>query len=111
MTSDEKIIDELLYQITVEATKISALSSDKISKMNTIFMNSEYSKASHLIGYYSTLRIKQICKGVKKSVALSNLTIYYTWKNIKNAQKNNKFDVSAPTWNDNLNYQMDHILI
>ena len=111
MTSDEKIRDELLYQITVEATKISALSSDKISKMNTIFMNSECSKASHFIGYYSTLPIKQICKGVKKSVALSNLTIYYTWKNIKNAQKNNKFDVSAPTWNDNLNYQMDHILI
>ena len=48
---------------------------------------------------------------MKKSVALSNLSIYYTWKNIKNAYKNNKFDVSAPTWNDNLNYQMDHIPI
>ena len=57
MTSDEKIRDELLYQITVEATKISAWS-DKISKMNTIFMNSECSKASHFIGYYSTLPIK-----------------------------------------------------
>ena len=29
-----------------------------------------------------------------------NLSIYYTWKNIKSAYNNNKFKISAPTWND-----------
>ena len=29
-----------------------------------------------------------------------NLSIYYTWKNIKSSYKNNKFKTSAPTWND-----------
>ena len=33
-------------------------------------------------------------------MALANLNIYYTWKNIKSAYNNNKFKVSAPTWND-----------
>ena len=36
----------------------------------------------------------------KKSIALSNLSIYYTWKNIKSSYNNNKFKISAPTWND-----------
>ena len=33
-------------------------------------------------------------------MALSNLSIYYTWKNIKSSYNNNKFKISAPTWND-----------
>ena len=33
-------------------------------------------------------------------MALANLSIYYTWKNIKSKYKNNKFKISAPTWND-----------
>ena len=37
---------------------------------------------------------------VEKIIALSNLSIYYTWKNIKSSYKNNKFKISAPTWND-----------
>ena len=35
-----------------------------------------------------------------KYVALSNLSIYYTWKNIKMSYNNNKFKISAPTWNE-----------
>ena len=35
----------------------------------------------------------------KKVIALSNLRIYYTWKNIKSSYNNNKFKISAPTWN------------
>ena len=31
---------------------------------------------------------------------MANLSIYYTWKNIKSEYKNNKFKISAPTWND-----------
>ena len=34
----------------------------------------------------------------KKTVALSNLSIYYTWKNIKSSYNNNKFKISASTW-------------
>ena len=47
-----------------------------------------------LIEYCSVLRISD------KSVALSNLSIYYTWKNIKISYKNNKFKISAPTLNE-----------
>ena len=36
----------------------------------------------------------------KKVIALSNLSVYYTWKNIKSSYNNNKFKISAPTWND-----------
>ena len=36
----------------------------------------------------------------KKVIALSNLSIYYTWKNIKSSCNNNKFKISTPTWND-----------
>ena len=35
-----------------------------------------------------------------KNTGLVNLSIYYTWKNIKSGYKNNKFKISAPTWND-----------
>ena len=31
---------------------------------------------------------------------LANLSIYYTWKNIKSEYNNNKFKISAPTWNE-----------
>ena len=31
---------------------------------------------------------------------LANLSIYYTWKNIKSEYNNNKFNISAPTWNE-----------
>ena len=33
-------------------------------------------------------------------IALSNLSIYYSWKNIKSSYNNNKFKISVPTWND-----------
>ena len=36
----------------------------------------------------------------EKDTALSNLSMYYTWKNIKSSYNNNKFKISAPTWND-----------
>ena len=35
-----------------------------------------------------------------KYIALSNLSIYHTWNNMKSAYKNNKFEISAPTWNE-----------
>ena len=36
----------------------------------------------------------------EKSIALSNLSIYYTWKNINSSYDNNKSKISAPIWND-----------
>ena len=36
----------------------------------------------------------------EKTIALSNLSIYYTWKNIKSSYNNNKFKISVPTCND-----------
>ena len=36
----------------------------------------------------------------EKIVALSNVSIYYTWKNIKSSYSNNKFKISVPTWDD-----------
>ena len=33
-------------------------------------------------------------------MALANLSIYYTWKNVKSTYNNNKFKISVPTWNE-----------
>ena len=68
--------------------------------MDIIFINSENSRPSE----YHVLELKfadklDLRRGQKR-VALSNLSIYYTWKNIKSSYKNNKFKVSAPTWSN-----------
>ena len=42
-------------------------------------------------------------KNPSKNTALANLSIYYTWKNIKSKYNSNKFKISAPTWNDEFN--------
>ena len=39
-------------------------------------------------------------KDANKNMALANLSICYTSKNIKSAYSNNKFKISAPTWNE-----------
>ena len=44
-------------------------------------------------------------------MALANLSIYYTWKNIKSAYNNNKFKISAPTWNDEFDLPDESYLI
>ena len=43
---------------------------------------------------------KRNLKYLFKNLALANLSIYYTWENIKSEYNNNKFKISAPTWND-----------
>ena len=35
-----------------------------------------------------------------KNMTLANLSIYYTWKNIRSEYNNNKFEIIASTWND-----------
>ena len=69
------------------------------NRMNTIFMNSENSKTSDPHRLLLNLPGKINLKRSNKYVALSNLSICYIWKNIKESYKNNKFKISAPTWN------------
>ena len=59
--------------------------------------NSKISK-SHVLILKLTDKI-DLRRG-EKSIVLSNLSIYYTWKNIKSSYSNNKFKISAATWND-----------
>ena len=68
--------------------------------MDTIFVNSENSRTSkpHLL--ILKLLDKLDLRISKKVIALSNLSIYYTWKNIKSSYNNNKFKTCAPIWND-----------
>ena len=68
--------------------------------MDTTFMNSEYSRNSEPHVLVLKLTDKSDLKIGEKVIALSNLSIYYTWKNIKSAYNNNKFKISVPTWND-----------
>ena len=63
-------------------------------------MNTENSKTYEPHKLRSTVADKLCPKDRNKNKALANLSIYYTWKNIKSAYKNNKFKISAPTWND-----------
>ena len=68
--------------------------------MDTILMNSENSKTFNLHILILKLANKLDLRIGKKVIALSNFSIYYTWKNIKRSYNNNKFKISAPTWND-----------
>ena len=63
-------------------------------------MNSENSKTSKPHVSILKLTDKLDLRRGEKSIALSNLSIYYTWKNIKRSYNNNKFKISALTWND-----------
>ena len=69
--------------------------------MDAIFMNSENSKTSksHILVLKLTNQLD--LRIGKKTMALPNLSIYYTWRNIKSSYINNKLKInSAPTWND-----------
>ena len=63
-------------------------------------MNSENSRTPEYHVLVLKLTDKLDLRKGQKSVALSNLSIYYTWKNIKSSHNNNKFKISAPTWRD-----------
>ena len=74
-------------------------------------MNTENSKTNEPHRFKLDLADKLNLKNPKKNMALANLSIYYTWKNIKSEYKNNKFKISAPTWNETLIYLMVLILL
>ena len=66
--------------------------------MDTTFMISENNKTSD--HHWLLLNLLDKVNFKKWYFGLSNLSIYYTWKNIKKSYKNNKFKISAPTYND-----------
>ena len=65
--------------------------------MDTIFMNSDNNKISKPHILKLKLRSKLDLRLGEKVVTLSNLSIYYSWKNIKSSYNNNKFKISAST--------------
>ena len=68
--------------------------------MKTFFMNSKNSKTNESHRFKYDLIDKLDLKNPNKNMALGNLSIFYTWKNVKSTCKNNKFKISAPTWNE-----------
>ena len=62
--------------------------------MNTL--NSKTNKSNRFVYQFTD---KLNLKNRNKNIALANLSIYYTWKNIKSEYSNNKFKISAPAWN------------
>ena len=63
-------------------------------------MNSENGKTFKFHVLILKLTNKLDLRIGEKAITLSNLSIYYTWRNIKISYNNNKFKISAPTWND-----------
>ena len=63
-------------------------------------MNTENSKTYKPHRFKLDLADKRNLKNLNKDVALANVSIYYIWKNIKSKYSNNRFEISAPTWND-----------
>ena len=68
--------------------------------MDTIFINSKNSRnlKPHILALILVNKLD--LRFGEKVIALPNLSIYYTWKNIKSTYNNNKFKISTPTWND-----------
>ena len=67
-------------------------------------MNTKNSKTSKPHRFKPNLTDKLNLKDPKKNMALANLSIYYTWKNIISEYNNNKFKISVPTQNDTFDF-------
>ena len=68
--------------------------------METFFMNSKNSKTSKPYKFKYDLIDKLDLRNPNKNMSLANLSIYYTWKDVKSTYNNNKFKILAPTWNE-----------
>ena len=81
------------------------IKSIQIKTMGTVFMNCENSKTFEPHVLILKLTDKLDLRWGEKIIALSDLSIYYTWKNIKSSYNNNKFKISVPTWNDKFEFR------
>ena len=77
-----------------------AIISTTFIKMETFFMNTRNSKTNESYRFKYDLINKLDLKNLNKNMALADSSIYYTWKNVKSIYENNKFKISAPTWNE-----------
>ena len=68
--------------------------------MDIIFMNSKKSKTSHPHRLLLNLKDKINLKISDNYIALSNRSLYYTWKSTEKSYKNNRFKISPPTRNE-----------
>ena len=71
--------------------------------METIILNTENSTTNESNNFFDEFTDKVTLKNPNKNISLANLSIYYLWENIKSAYNNNKFKISAPAWNDEVN--------
>ena len=67
-------------------------------------MNTLNSKTNESNGFMYQFTDKLNLKNPNENMSLANLSIYYTWTNIKSEYNNNKFKISAPTWNDTFDF-------
>ena len=65
-----------------------------------IFINTSNSATNKSNEFLYNFIDKLDLKNPNKTIALANLSIYYTWKSIKVSCNNNKFKIIAPTWNE-----------
>ena len=70
--------------------------------MDTIFTNSGNNKTFEPYRLLLNLADKINLKSSDKYIALLNVSIYCTWKNIKKSNKINRFKISVSTWNQKL---------
>ena len=68
--------------------------------METVFINTENNKTSEPHKFRLNLTGKLNLKNPYKNVTLVNLSTYYICKKIKSEYNNNRFKISALTWND-----------
>ena len=68
--------------------------------MEAIFINTLNSNTNESIKFIYQFTYKLNLKNPNKNIALANLSIYYTWKNIKSEYNKYKFKICAPTWKD-----------
>ena len=104
--NSENLLNEIrqiiysLYQSKEITKKVYNNLIRSLQKMDTIFMNLENNKTSKPHVLTLKLTNKLDLRLNNKVIAISNLSIYYTSKNIKGTYNNNKFKISAPTWNE-----------
>ena len=63
-------------------------------------MNRENSKTIESHKFVLNLSQRLELRSSDKLIALQNLSICYSWKNIRKQYKNNKLKIISPTWHD-----------
>ena len=61
--------------------------------MKTVFLNTENSKTNELQKFFLNMSQELDMKRLNKHVAIQKLSIYFTWKNIRQQRKNSKLKI------------------